>query len=140
MGIRLSKNGKPIGRPPGAVGKKTEQLKKLLEERGGMGPLEFLLWVVNNRRLPMELRVKAAADLAPFVAPKLSAVVAKLDVESRVVTQRQIALIMSNPKLADAAERLSLALMSDNTVDAESGSRSPLRRIECGLTDEERER
>ena len=112
MPIRLSKSGKRIGRPPGAINKKTEELKKLLEQQPGMGPLEFLHWVVNNRRLSMELRIKAAADLAPFVAPKLSAVAVRADIETREITQKQTRVIMANPELADAAELLAIGLLN----------------------------
>jgi hypothetical protein len=114
---KLSKNGRPIGRPPGAINKKTEQMKKLLEQQGGMDPLQFLWWVLNNRRLPLDLRIKAASDLAPFVAPKLSAVAFKAEVENRHVIEQQTRAIMANPELADAAERLALAMLPPNVID-----------------------
>jgi hypothetical protein len=110
MGVRISKNGKPIGRPPGAINKKTQEMKRLLEEQGGMGPLEFLWHCINNKRLPTDLRITAARDLAPFLHPKLTAIAAKVDVEHRQTLRRQTEIVLMNPELADAAERLALAL------------------------------
>jgi hypothetical protein len=37
-------------------------------------PLEYMLQIINNDRLPMELRCAMAAEAAPYLHPKLKAI------------------------------------------------------------------
>jgi len=111
MSERLTKNGKRVGRPPGAANLKTRKMEELREEYGGQDPASFLWWLVNNRRAPLAIRAKAAADLMPFLHPKLSAVQVKASInEDTAALKARIAAILARPDLSDAAERLAISL------------------------------
>lgn len=81
------------GRPKGSVGKKTvykqalERVKAEVKSKGGnpenkkeLGPvygktpLEFMLAVMADRKMPTGFRAAAAKDAAPYVHPKLATV------------------------------------------------------------------
>jgi hypothetical protein len=46
---------------------------RIIQEAGDQTPLEFLLGVMRNPRVPLGLRIDAAAKAAPFVHPRLQA-------------------------------------------------------------------
>lgn len=73
-------------------------------------PLEGLLRVAKNRRVPLDLRIKAMAAAVPFVYPKLSTTVIHAQVENNVTVTQIQQLAMADPELADAFEKISLAM------------------------------
>lgn len=94
---KTAKNPKGAGRRRGTVNKSNrykETLSKVTRamlgeevdvdgnELGpvyGTTPLEFMLAVMNDRKMPTAFRVGAAKDAAPYVHPKLASVTIKGD-------------------------------------------------------------
>lgn len=102
---------RPAGRPKGSLGRKHEDAKAIVAKTG-VDPLEFLLRVVKNRRIAMQDRIRAAQAAAIFCHPKLSSTRVDSNVDVRVFELKQIQMIMKDPTLAEAAERLALAMAS----------------------------
>lgn len=101
---------KKVGRPKGALGRRHLDAKAIVE-KAGVDPLEFLLRVVKNRRIPIESRIRAAQAAAIFVHPKLSS--SKVDITAAIenrVEVTQIHMLMQDPELVEAAEKLALGL------------------------------
>ena len=65
------------GRPLGSKGKRTEAAFALAQELQA-DPVQFLLLAMSDERLNMKDRIECAKAVAPYIAPRLSAV------ESRV--------------------------------------------------------
>lgn len=62
--------GRQKGTPNKASAKKAAAIAKT-----GVTPLDFLLKVMRNTKLPMEERLMAAKSAAPYVHPKLQSIV-----------------------------------------------------------------
>jgi hypothetical protein len=62
-------SGNSAGRPRGAVNKQT--LAAMLARAGGMGPLEYLLKVVNDEKAPKAERIEAAKAALPYCHRRL---------------------------------------------------------------------
>ena len=65
------------GRPLGAKGKRTDEALALAQEMKA-DPVKFLLLAMSDENLNMKDRIECAKAVAPYIAPRLSAV------ESRV--------------------------------------------------------
>lgn len=71
------------GKKKGTKNKKTiikEQLEKVKASAAPgdlLTPLQFMLGVVNNKKMPMRFRGDMAKNAAPYVHPKLVAITAK---------------------------------------------------------------
>lgn len=61
------------GRPKGVKNKRTMILEERLEALG-CDPLAFLAEIMMDEKQPVELRMKAAADLMPYTWPKRRAI------------------------------------------------------------------
>src|SRR5262245_43977725 len=67
-------NNEGQGRPPGAVNKRSEQLRIRLKERGDVDPADFCSSIVSNPNEPTELKLQAANYLLPYLYSKRGAV------------------------------------------------------------------
>ena len=61
------------GRPPGMKNKRTVALEEKLEAMG-CDPVTFMATVMMDAEQPIELRMKAATELAPYLWPKRRAI------------------------------------------------------------------
>ena len=61
--------GRKRGTPNKATAKRQEDIAA-----SGLIPLEHLLAVMRNEKLPREIRLNAAAKAAPYVHPRLTAI------------------------------------------------------------------
>lgn len=70
MGQRGRPKGYPKtgGRKKGTPNKRTQILEQKAAE--GITPLDFLLSVLRNEELPVEIRLDAAKAAAPFIHPR----------------------------------------------------------------------
>lgn len=100
-----------MARTPGALNKRTRAALHSAQtgELGGGGesPIDFLLRTMRDSKKPVELRIEAAKAVAPYLAPKLSAVelTGQFDdderlTESELLGRLQI-LIQEHPELLD---------------------------------------
>src|SRR5262249_40684066 len=55
------------GRPKGAKAKYDRELAERLAETGEVTPLDVMLAMMNDSKLPAEVRIRAAAAAAPYV-------------------------------------------------------------------------
>src|SRR6516162_4676387 len=58
------------GRPPGAVTRRSEQLRIRLRERGDVDPADFCSSIVSSTTEPTELKLQAANYLLPYLYNK----------------------------------------------------------------------
>jgi hypothetical protein len=68
---RKGESGNPAGRKAGSMNR--HSVARIVQEAGDQTPLEFLLGVMRNARLPLALRIDAAAKACPFVHARLQA-------------------------------------------------------------------
>lgn len=68
------------GRKPGTRNRRTEEQAQAVAE-SGLTPLEFLVSIMRNPKIPRPERIEAAKAAAPFVHPKLSSIEAKVNGE-----------------------------------------------------------
>lgn len=61
------------GRKPGASTKLNQKAREIAAE-GGLMPLDYLLSIMRNTKLPQPARVDAAKAAAPYVHAKLAAI------------------------------------------------------------------
>jgi Family of unknown function (DUF5681) len=66
-------SGNPNGRPTGSRNKRTKDLWDLLDKRGDRDPVEFQSQIVSDETIPLETRLQAAANIAPFRHSKCGA-------------------------------------------------------------------
>jgi Family of unknown function (DUF5681) len=72
--FKPGQSGNPKGRGAGKRGKiywLTEQAKKELAEKHGTTPLDFLLSLVRDERVPLDMRLSAATAAAPYMHRKM---------------------------------------------------------------------
>ena len=74
------------GRKPGSRNKATAERERVLAA-SGLTPLEYMLKVMRNNRMPPTARLDAAKAAAPFVHPRLSAV--ELSAEVTVLSHEE---------------------------------------------------
>lgn len=71
------------GRPKGLQNKRTrelrEEIERLVESGAGLSPAMVLFKIANDRRVGVSIRGRAAADLMPYLHPKLSTIDMNLD-------------------------------------------------------------
>jgi hypothetical protein len=66
------------GRKKGSLNKRTRELQRLAAEVPDKdSPLAFMLSVLQDPDLPLDLRLDAAKNAAPYLHPKLAAVTLK---------------------------------------------------------------
>lgn len=65
------------GRKPGSPNQRTSDTARKAAA-AGLTPVEFLLRVMRNSKAPMPMRVDAAKAAAPYVHPRLSAILLDL--------------------------------------------------------------
>ena len=84
----MSKGGRRIGagRPAGSRNKRTVAQAQAIET-SGLTPLDYLVAVYQNEKMPERMRLEAAKIAAPFVHPRLSAVDMDLRGEYRDVEE-----------------------------------------------------
>ncbi len=75
MAKRGRKPGTPKtgGRQKGTPNRKTKELQHRVEA-SGLTPLDYMLAVMRNPRLPVAMRFDAARSAAPYIHPRLSAI------------------------------------------------------------------
>lgn len=60
------------GRPKGSINKRSQEMLELLEQKPNwQHPIDFLADVYLDPTKDITLRVKAATDVLPYIAPKL---------------------------------------------------------------------
>ena len=69
----MAKGFKSGGRQKGVVNRATAARQKAIAA-SGKTPLEHLLSVMRNTKLPSNIRLDAAAKAAPYVHPRLTAI------------------------------------------------------------------
>jgi hypothetical protein len=67
-------NTESTGRPPGSPNKRTNELRRRLQDRGDVDPADFCSSIVSNPNEPTELKLQAANFLLPYLYPKRGAV------------------------------------------------------------------
>lgn len=102
-----------MARPKGALNRRTRAALHAAQTGelggGGQSPVDFLLGVMRNGKKPDALRVEAAKAVAPYLAPKLSAVelTGQLDDDEKVTESelmgRLQTLIKEHPELLKKA-------------------------------------
>jgi hypothetical protein len=83
------------GRPPGAVNKRSEELRRRLQARGDKDPADFLSAVVTNEQEPKELRVQAANMLLPYLYSKRGATA---EPPARIFIEHEVVLPHAEPR------------------------------------------
>lgn len=101
---------KKRGRPKGSLNRRSQQARDIVE-RMKCDPLEYLMSIVKNRRLPIELRLDAAKTATPFVHARLSttAVMGQVNHDVSVISKIQ-QISRSDSKIAGQMEAIALAL------------------------------
>ena len=66
-------SGNPNGRPSGTRNKRTTELWDLLQKRGDRDPVEFMSQLVTDGTIPLEVRLQAANNIAPYRHSKCAA-------------------------------------------------------------------
>jgi hypothetical protein len=66
-------SGNPNGRAKGSRNKRTVELWVMLEARGDRDPVEFQSAIASDEKIPLETRLQAAANIAPFKHSKCGA-------------------------------------------------------------------
>ena len=74
-----------MGRPPGALNKRTREIMQAIEE-DGMTPLEYLVRNYQDEDMPPPVRIDCAKAALPYCHARLSSV----DVDSRSVDERPV--------------------------------------------------
>jgi len=97
-----------VGRPKGSLSKRVQEARDIVA-KVGLDPLEFLLRVAKNRRLPLDQRVRAAASAVPHVHAKIA--VSHVTHETdHSVEFRKIQVLASDAHTAQLMEELTLRL------------------------------
>ena len=67
------------GRQKGTPNKVTVEKRKLIQELcpDGEDPVTFWMQLLKDKRAPLEIRMIAARDVAPFIHPKLASIEAR---------------------------------------------------------------
>jgi hypothetical protein len=98
-----------VGRPKGSLCKRVQEARELVT-KVGLDPLEFLLRVAKNRRLPLDQRVRAAAAACLHVHPKLAVSHVTKEIDHSVEFRSIQVLAASDPAVAEAMEQIVLKL------------------------------
>lgn len=73
MGMPKGRSGNPAGRTPGTKNKKTQlaeaALVKIIKDK--KTPLDFLLTLMQNAKVPLPFRLDAAKAAAPYVHKRM---------------------------------------------------------------------
>ena len=99
-----------LNRTPRGAKRAMLTLARDIMERENTCPLTTLLRMSKSRRLPITVRLQAAAAAAPFCFPKLSSIAVNLKDDNRAKFQDALLAVMSNPERLREAQTLSLAL------------------------------
>jgi len=62
------------GRPPGSVNRRSEELRRRLQDRGDIDPADYCSQIVSSPNESTELKLAAANYLLPYLYPKRGAV------------------------------------------------------------------
>lgn len=108
---------RPAGRPKGSLGRRHLEAKEIVA-KVGVDPLEFLLRVVRNRRIPIDQRIRAAQAACIHVHPKLQSSKVESTIDHRV-GYTQIQMLAADPILAEAMEAIAFKLASMKTPTRE---------------------
>ena len=122
----VKKLGRPLGRPRGSVSKKRQLAHEILagleaELGRKVNPLEGLLRIGNDPEQPVTVRVQCLSECLPYLWPKLQsqAVQVTRDDDPADATLDITSIILADPDLVDAAERLSLAVSAPRQAPAQ---------------------
>ena len=141
-----TKNGRPVGRPPGSVSNKRRMANEIiaaLEKELGKPchPLEGLLRIAADESQPMELRAACNRDALPYVLPKLQqqmigvGVAGALELEARASVQIDLHAMMKDSKLLEAAQTLAMAVCEDQAAQIEAQRGPGPRLLEADYSD-----
>ena len=105
------------GRRKGSRNKRTKLAEAIIErleqELGPVEPLEALLRIGANKRLPVVVRMDALKSILPYIYPKLQSVdVNSTTPDGPAETTVNVAAIIADPELAAAAQKLALAALT----------------------------
>lgn len=81
-------------------------------QRHGYDPIDVMVQCSQDPNTSQDTKLDIAKTLMPYMYPKLSNVTVEADLTSNERSETQASLmqrILSNPELADAAQRLSIA-------------------------------
>ena len=102
------------GRKKGSKNKRTKLAEaifdKLEKEIGPVDPIEGLLRIGSNKKLPVATRIEALKAVLPFLYPRLQAMALTSNSETPTEVKIDVAGIIASPELATAAQKLGLAL------------------------------
>jgi len=99
------------GRPAGSLNYRSRVCRDLMEKLK-CDPLEALLRIIKNRRLPIELRLDAMKSAVPYAYPRLTTMHVQGFIQQDVeINQRIQAIAKADPALAKAMETLALKLI-----------------------------
>jgi len=104
------------GRKRGSLSDDRRTAREICQD-AGVDPVRFLCNLIRKRKVPIDLKLDAAKALLKFVHPALSTQHVYADVSQKVLTKSQIEVVLGDPVLAEAAERLALALVETAEPD-----------------------
>jgi hypothetical protein len=73
-GFKPGVSGNPNGRPLGARGRGSYELRERLKARGGKDPAEFLSDIISSSDASLECKIQASGQLMPYYHSKLGAI------------------------------------------------------------------
>lgn len=94
------------GRKPGSPNKVSQQLRRKIEQNGGMTPLDFLLRLMRNPKAPKQDRMWAAEKAAPYVHARLAAVEHTGDMAPVMFNRIERVIISPRERIAERIEKL----------------------------------
>src|SRR5215510_4359870 len=105
------------GRPPGAVNRRSEELRRRLRDRGDVDPADFCSSIVSSPNEPTELKLQAANYLLPYLYSKRGAVTPPRYVETPI----QVPAFDTDPSLAETFLAKIAALVAGGELDIQTG-------------------
>lgn len=97
------------GRQKGSISKKNRELADETFARLNFNPIERLCAIARRRSTPLELRIRALAELARYHSPRLASTVIKAEVSGEI-TARRITELAADQRTFAIMEELALAL------------------------------
>jgi hypothetical protein len=137
------------GRPPGAVNRRSEELRRRLRDRGDVDPADYCSSIVSSETEPTELKLAAANYLLPYLYPKRGAVPTPRYVEESIDIPQfthlsdaeqfiaKVAALTARGEL-DIQTALELSTLAKNWIDSQYAREElSLKQINAGTSDHE---
>jgi hypothetical protein len=110
MASGFKTGGRRRGTPNKASAAKAAEVRS-----SGLTPLDYMVSVMRNKKLPLDRRLEAAKSAAPYIHPKLASVAVKSEDQPGSVTNKsnfniaEIEMYLEMPPL-ERAKRVSFAI------------------------------